>query len=60
MRELKFYIPKVKTRRQGKILLLSFVVTLIIITLLALGIKVEEPKREPPQERAPLNLTIVK
>jgi len=60
MRELKFYIPKVKTRHQGKIILLSLVVTLIIITILALGIKVEEPKSEQFQERTPLSVTIVK
>ncbi|MBR5901825.1 hypothetical protein IKZ40_05695 [bacterium] len=58
MREIKFYIPKFKSRRQGKIFFLSLVVTLIIITVLALGIRIEEPQREPFQEREPLELTI--
>jgi hypothetical protein len=58
MREIKFYIPKIKTRRQGKIFALSLIVTLIIITVLALGIKIEEPQREPYQEREPLELVV--
>ncbi|MBO7435530.1 hypothetical protein J6U76_06025 [bacterium] len=58
MREIKFYIPKFKSRRQRKILFLSLVVTLIIIAVLALGIKIEEPQREPFLEREPLELIV--
>ncbi|MBR5624249.1 hypothetical protein IKW72_04505 [bacterium] len=58
MREIKFYIPKFKSRRQGKIFFLSLVVTLIIITVLALGIRIEEPRRDPPAEREPLELFV--
>ncbi|MBQ7555982.1 hypothetical protein IJS98_05980 [bacterium] len=60
MRELKFYIPKVRTKRQGKILALSLAVSLIIIIVLALGLKVEEPERETPPERPPLQVIILK
>lgn len=60
MRELKFYIPKVRTRRQGKILALSLAVSIIIIVMLALGLKVEEPQREMPPERPPLQVIILK
>ena len=58
MREIKFYIPKFKSRRQRKILFLSLVITLIIIAVLALGIKIEEPQREPFLEREPLELIV--
>ena len=58
MREIKFYIPKIKSRRQGKILALSLVVTLIIITVLALGIKIEEPQRDAYKEREPIEIIL--